>query len=54
MAAGARATGADGQPEELRRRNVASQPDTAPVVADAPAKKEEIEKVKEKSKEKVL
>jgi len=47
MATGARVTGADGHPEELRRRNVASsQPDAAPAVPATPAKE------KEKSKEK--
>jgi dolichyl-phosphate-mannose-protein mannosyltransferase len=46
MTAAARTTGADAQAEELRRRNVAAQPNAAPVVAEAP--------VKEKSKEKVL
>jgi hypothetical protein len=45
MASATRTTGVDAQTEELRRRNVASQSNVAPVVADAP--------VKEKSKEKV-
>jgi dolichyl-phosphate-mannose-protein mannosyltransferase len=45
MATAARTTGAEAQTEELRRRNVASQSNAAPVVAQAPSK--------EKSKEKV-
>lgn len=46
MTTAGRTTGADGQAEELRRRNVASQPNgAAPILAEAPAK--------EKSKEKV-
>jgi hypothetical protein len=45
MATAAHTTGAEAQTEELRRRNVASQSNAAPVVAQAPPK--------EKSKEKV-
>ena len=46
MAAKARTTGVDPQVEELRRRNVATQP-SAPVVAAAPKQE------KDKSKDKV-
>jgi hypothetical protein len=49
MTTAVRTTGADAQPEELRRRNVASQQDAAPVVAEAPAKEKSKEKVKSSS-----
>jgi dolichyl-phosphate-mannose-protein mannosyltransferase len=45
MATAAHTTGVDAQAEELRRRNVATQSNAGPVVAEAP--------LKEKSKEKV-
>jgi dolichyl-phosphate-mannose-protein mannosyltransferase len=50
MANAVRATGADGQAEELRRRNVASQYNAAPVVGEAPAKEKSKEKVRDPGK----
>jgi dolichyl-phosphate-mannose-protein mannosyltransferase len=46
MATAARTTGAEAQTEELRRRNVASQSNAAPVVAQAPPKEKSKEKVR--------